>query len=173
MNAQLKYAFDMNRYLSHECIQHGCTFMSNCNMNIRFMRASSSSSSYLWGSLRWVRFLRMWSFSSPAIEVVTFCLHRWCMLGVFLLLTIVCLGHECQHLWSPCDGMRVCTDQDSVYTLIRKCFGGGMESEPMLTPREKSPLPEAQRRIEATATSCRTASPTRNCLSYSSPHECI
>ena len=25
---------------------------------------------------------------------------------------------------------------------------GRMESEPMLTPREKSPLPEAQRRIE-------------------------
>ena len=24
----------------------------------------------------------------------------------------------------------------------------GMESEPMLTPREKSPLPEAQRRVE-------------------------
>ena len=25
---------------------------------------------------------------------------------------------------------------------------GGMESEPLLTPREKSPLPEAQRRVE-------------------------
>ena len=26
--------------------------------------------------------------------------------------------------------------------------GGGVESEPMLTPREKSPLPDAQRMIE-------------------------
>ena len=34
-----------------------------------------------------------------------------------------------------------------VYTLIRKGFEG-MESETMLTPREKSPLPEAQRRFE-------------------------
>ena len=39
--------------------------------------------------------------------------------------------------------------QTSVYTLIRKSYGG-VESEPKLTPREKSPLPEAQRRIEPT-----------------------
>ena len=35
----------------------------------------------------------------------------------------------------------------SVYTLIRKSFGG-MESEPILTPKEKSPLLEVQRRVE-------------------------
>ena len=34
-----------------------------------------------------------------------------------------------------------------VYTLIWRSFGG-MESETMLTLREKSPLPEAQRRFE-------------------------
>ena len=38
--------------------------------------------------------------------------------------------------------MHVCTDKTSVYTLIRKSFGGEMESGPMLTPREKSPLPK-------------------------------
>ena len=37
--------------------------------------------------------------------------------------------------------MHVYTDWTSVYTLIRRSFGG-MEFEPMLTPREKSPLPE-------------------------------
>ena len=45
-----------------------------------------------------------------------------------------------------------------------------MESEPMLTPSEKSPLPEAQRRIDACdAASHRTASPTHYRLNYSSP----
>ena len=39
-------------------------------------------------------------------------------------------------------------DQTSVYTLIQKSFCG-MESETMLTPREKTPLPKAQRKVEA------------------------
>ena len=56
-----------------------------------------------------------------------------------------------------------------VYTLIRKSLGG-MESETMLTPREKSPLPDAQKRIEPRdAASRRTASPTHYRLSYSGP----
>ena len=56
------------------------------------------------------------------------------MLGVFLLPAFTRLGHERQDLLSSCDGMHVCTDYTWVYT--------GMESEPMLTPKEKSPLPE-------------------------------
>ena len=36
------------------------------------------------------------------------------------------------------DGMHMCTDYTSVYTLIQKSFGG-MESEPMLTPKGKTP----------------------------------
>ena len=58
------------------------------------------------------------------------------MLGVFLLPAFTRLGHERQDLLSPCDEMHVCTDWTSVYTLIRRSFGG-MEFEPMLTPREK------------------------------------
>ena len=57
-----------------------------------------------------VGFLCIWTFFNPAIEVVTFCLHGWCMLGVFLLLAFTCPGHECQDLLSPCNGMHVCTD---------------------------------------------------------------
>ena len=68
---------------------------------------------------------------------------------VFLLLAFPHLGHECQDLLSVCDGMYVCTDRTSVFNLIQKSLGG-MESEPMLTPSEESPLPEAQRRIELT-----------------------
>ena len=44
------------------------------------------------------------------IQVVTFCLHQWYKLGVFLLLAFTRLGHECQDLLSPCDGMHVCID---------------------------------------------------------------
>ena len=57
------------------------------------------------------------------------------MLDVFLLLAFTRLGHECQDLLSPCDGMHVCMDKISVDTLSWKSFQG-MESEQMLTPRE-------------------------------------
>ena len=75
-----------------------------------------------------VRFLRMWSFFNPTTEVVTFCLHGWCMLGVFLLLAFTRLGHECQDLLSLCDGIHVCTDKTSVYTHIQKSFGDGVRT---------------------------------------------
>ena len=88
-------------------------------------------------------------FFYPFIDVITFRLRGWCMLDVFLLPAFTRLGHEWQDRFSPCDWMHVCTDQTWVYTLIRKNLGGGgrrggEESEPMVTPREKSPLPEAQ-----------------------------
>ena len=63
-------------------------------------------------------------FFNPTIEVVTFHLRRRCVLGVFLLFVFTCLGHECQDLLSPCDGIHVCTDWISIYTIIRKNFWG-------------------------------------------------
>ena len=50
-------------------------------------------------------FLFVYFFFNPTIEVVSFRLRGWCMLGVFLL-----LGHECQDLLNPCDKMHACTD---------------------------------------------------------------
>ena len=50
------------------------------------------------------------------------------MLGVCLSLAFICLGCECQDLLSPCDGMHVCTDLISVYTLIRKLLGNGVRT---------------------------------------------
>ena len=97
------------------------------------------------------------------------------MLSVFLLPVFTCLGHEHQDLSSLCHGMHVCTDKNSVYTLIRKSFWG-FESEPMLTPREKSSLPEKFSPEEDQthdAASSRTASPTHNQLSYSGPSKII
>ena len=46
----------------------------------------------------WWHFCVMWPFSNPAIEVVTFRLRGWCMLGVFMLLAFTRLGHDCQDL---------------------------------------------------------------------------
>ena len=42
----------------------------------------------------------------------------------------------------------MCAQTRPRFTLSSERVWGEMESEPMLTPREKSPLPEAQRRIE-------------------------
>ena len=56
--------------------------------------------------------------------------------------------------------MHVCTDWTTVYTLIRKSVRG-METEPMIIPRGKSALTEAEIR--------RTASPTHYQLSYFGP----
>ena len=47
---------------------------------------------------------------NPTIEVVTFRLRGWCMLGVFLWPALTRLGHECQVLLSLCNGKHVCTD---------------------------------------------------------------
>ena len=44
-------------------------------------------------------------FFHPTIEVATSRLHGLCMLGVILLPAFTRLGHECQDLLSPCDGM--------------------------------------------------------------------
>ena len=52
----------------------------------------------------------MGPFFNPTIEVVAFCLHGWCMLGVFMLPAFTSLGHERQDLLSLRDGMHVCID---------------------------------------------------------------
>ena len=49
-------------------------------------------------------------FITPTIEVVTFRLCGRYMLGEYLLPAFTHLGHECQDLLSPCDGMYVYAD---------------------------------------------------------------
>ena len=67
------------------------------------------------------------------------------MLGVVLLPAFTRLGHECQDLLSLCHGMHVHRLDLGLYSHPKEFWG--MEKEPMLTAREKSPLPEVQRRI--------------------------
>ena len=66
-------------------------------------------------------------FFNPSIEVVTFCLHGWCMLGVFLLPAFTRLGHERQDLLSLCNGMHVCTDL-SLYSHPKEFGGNGVRT---------------------------------------------
>ena len=84
-------------------------------------------------------------FFNPTIGVVTFRLHGWCMLGVFLLLGFTRQGHECQDLWGP---WNACVHRLDLGLYSHPKEFGGMKSEPTLTPRVKSLLPEAQRRVE-------------------------
>ena len=114
---------------------------------------------YLWVSPFMVRFLCMWPCFNPTIEVVTFHLHGWCMLGVFLLPAFTRLWHECQDLLSPCDGMHVCTDYTSVYTLIQKSFGNGVRTHVISKGKIPSTGGSEQHRT-CDAASRRTVSPT-------------
>ena len=106
----------------------------------RWLSSSSSSSAfpqlYLWGSPFRVR-LNVTVFN-PTIEVVTFRLHGWCMLGMFLLAAFICLGHECQDLLSLCDGMHRL--DLSLCSRPKEFWGNGVRT--ILTPKKKSPLPE-------------------------------
>ena len=66
--------------------------------------------------------------------------------GCVCLPAFNCLRHKCQDIWFhaiECMCAQTRPDILSSESLFR-----GMESEPMLTPRKKSPLPETQRRVE-------------------------
>ena len=52
----------------------------------------------------YVTFFFFFFFLNQTIEVVTFRIRGWCMLGVFLLSAFTRLGHERQDLPSLCDG---------------------------------------------------------------------
>ena len=116
---------------------------------------SSSSSSFVFLSLGFTifgEFLHMWPFFNPTIEVVIFCLHGWCTLGVRLLPAFTHLGHECQNLLSPCDGMHVCTDKTSADTSYLRVLENGVRTYVNSTGSEEGQTCDAASR--------RTASPT-------------
>ena len=68
------------------------------------------------------------------------------MLGVFLLPAFTRLGHECQDLLSPCVyRLDFCLHSHPKGFFVCLLFfflgGGGVESEHMLTPKEKKNSP--------------------------------
>ena len=60
---------------------------------------------------------------NPTIEVVTFRLRGWCMLGVFLLPAFTHLGHQYQDLLSLYDGMHVCTSRPRFILSFERVLG--------------------------------------------------
>ena len=94
---------------------------------------------YLWRLPFGVRFLLSDRLFNPAIEVVTFRLRGWCMLGVFLLPAFTRLAYECRDLWVR--AMECMSAQTRPrFLLSSERILGGMESEPMLIPTEKNPF---------------------------------
>ena len=89
---------------------------------------------------------------NPTTKAVTFHHRRRCMLGVLLLPAFTHLGHECQDLLSLCNGMHVCTNWTSVYTLIERVLGNEVRtqvnSKGKIPSTTKFTLPVAQRRVE-------------------------
>ena len=65
---------------------------------------------------------------NPTIEVVTFRLHGWCMLDVFLLPAFTRLGHECQDLWSGCNGMHMHRLDQGLYSHPKVFWGNGVRT---------------------------------------------
>ena len=77
------------------------------------------------------------------------------MLGVFLFTAFTRLGHECQGLLSPCDGIYVCRLDLGLYSYPKEVFfffffwgGGGGWVESGLLP-VKGPLPHFVRLMNA------------------------
>ena len=84
----------------------------------------------------------MWPFFNPTIKVVTFRLRGWCVLGVVFVAGIhpsrTWTSGSFESMW-----WNACVHRlDLGLYSHPKEFLGGMEFEPMLTPREKSPLPK-------------------------------
>ena len=89
----------------------------------------------------WVSFLRMRPLFNPTIKVVTFRFRGWCVLGVFLLPVFTRLGQNVR-IFRVRAMKCTCAQTRPRFILSSERVLGGMEFEPMLTPREKSPPPE-------------------------------
>ena len=76
----------------------------------------------LFYSLLFFVYLFACCFFNPTMEVVTFRLLERGLLGVFLLLAFNSIGNECHDPLSLCDGMHVCRDETSVYTLSQESW---------------------------------------------------
>ena len=92
------------------------------------------------GFTLWVRFLRMWPFFNPTIKVVTSRLRGWMRAGCVFV-----AGIHPSRTWmsGSFESVRwnACVHRLGILSSERVLVG--MEFEPMLTPGEKSTLPES------------------------------
>ena len=70
----------------------------------------------------------MWPFFNLTIEVVTFRLHEWCMLSVFLLLALIPSRTWMTGTFGSMRWNAHVHTLDLVYTLIQKCLGNGVRT---------------------------------------------
>ena len=71
------------------------------------------------------------------IEVVTFRLRGWCMLGVFLLPAFTRLRHECQDLLSLCDGNMCAQTRPQFILSSERVLGNGLRTH--VHSKDKNP----------------------------------
>ena len=105
---------------------------------------------------------------NPTKEVVPFHLRGLCMLGAFFLPTFTHLGHECQDLLSPCDGI-MCAQIRPRFILSSERVMG---NEVGTNVNSKGKIPSTGGSEEGRtrdAASRRAASPTHYRLSYFGP----
>ena len=147
-----------------------CQFFSNWCDSTEILLLLLCSQLYLWDSPFSVRFLRMWPFLNPTIELNTFSLREWCMLGVFLLPAFFTRpGHECWDLLSLC----MCAQTRPRFVLSpERVLGNGIRTHVHFKGIIPSTGGSYQDRIHDAA-SRRTASPTHCLLSYSGPRPWI
>ena len=91
------------------------------------------------------------SFFNPTIEVVTFRLRGWYMLGVFSLPAFTRRRHECQDLLSSSDGMRAHRLGLGLYSHPKEFWGNGVRTH--VNSKGKNPSTgndSPQRRLERT-----------------------
>ena len=104
---------------------------------------------------------------NPTIEVVTFRLREWCMLGVLFLPAFSPLGHEIQNRVSPCDGMHECTDL-GLYSRPKEFLRNAARTHVNSMGKIPSTGGSEDGRTRDAA-SLRTASPKLYLLNYSGP----
>ena len=116
---------------------------------------------YLSESPFWARFLCMWPFYNIAIEVVTFHLHGWCMLGVFMLLASTLsrtwMSGSFESMWWNACVHRL--DFDLYSHLIRKSFWEWSQNPWYL--QGKNPIYQRLRRVKP-AMLCHTGQRTQH-----------
>ena len=108
----------------------------------------------------------MWPFSYQTIEVATFSLRGWCMLGVFLLPAFTRLGHECPFWVGSFESMwwNACAHRLDLglYSHPKEFWRNGVRTH--VNSKGKSHLPEKFSPEEYrthVAASSRAASPTQ------------
>ena len=124
---------------------------------------------YLRASPFFMKFLHIWLFFNPTIEVVTFRLCGWWMLGVFLLPAFTRLEHECQDLFESVQWNACVHRQDlGLYSHPKYFLGNGVRTH--VNAKGIIPSTEGSEQGWASdAASCRTVSPKHYWLSDSSP----